>query len=238
MKKIAILFVVLFVLTAIAYYSIFSEKNLTPSTKKTITAVVERVIDGDTIVLENGEKIRLLGINTPEKKTFLSNASFAFTNQIANKTVEIEITEKDKYGRNLGYIFYDGKFFNEEILRNGLAHTFIYTEDEYTKRLREAERQAQEKEIGLWKKSENFGCLVLKEFKHTEDGKRCTNREQIILENFCGPMRIYLKDDATHAEYINLTKGIYSQNFSCVFNDDGDSLYIWDSTGILIFERY
>jgi hypothetical protein len=197
-----------------------------------------RVIDGDTIVGQNGQHYRLLGINTPEKKTFLSNESASFTGQLLNKTVLIESVEKDKYGRNLGYIFNEGKLFNEKILKNGLAHVFIYKDDKYSDRLRKAEEEARNMEIGLWKKSPNFGCISIMEFKYIEDGERCTNKEKLVLQNSCDAMEIYLKDDATHDEFINIPNGIYSENFSCVWNDAGDTLFIWDKKGLLVFERY
>jgi hypothetical protein len=150
----------------------------------------------------------------------------------------VEISEIDKYGRNLGYVFYGKRLWNEEVLKNGLAHVFIYTDDKYSDRLRRAESEARSKEVGLWKKSSNFGCVNVEEFKYLEDGKRCTNKERITLQNSCSQMKVYLKDDATHDKFIILPKGIYQENFSCVFNDAGDTLFIWADDGLLVFERY
>ena len=128
---------------------------------------------------------------------------------------------------------------NAESLRNGFSHVYIYTEDKYSEALRNAESEARQKEIGIWKKSPNYGCLTLEKLKYTEHGKRCTNKEQVTLNNDCGQMTMYLKDDATaNAKYINIGSGIFSKNYSCVFNDEGDSLYVWDNEGLLIFERY
>ena len=236
-KKNVILFLV-FLLSITLYYLYVDNFTTTSNVIKHENIKVIRVLDGDTLELENKEKIRLLGINTPEKKTFLSNESTAFTKQLENKTVDVEVLEKDKYGRSLGYVFYNSLLINEEILKRGFAHLFVYEEDKYTSRLKSAEQYARENQLGLWKKSPNFGCIALTEFKHTEDGERCTNKERIILENFCTTLQVYLKDDATHDENITLSKGTFEKNFSCIFNDEGDSLYIWDEKGLLVFQRY
>lgn len=238
MKRSGLIVFFLFVLTGVLYYVYADDLTTTGNSIKTITAVVERVVDGDTVVLDNGEKIRFLGINTPEKGEFYKQEAMDFTSQVENKTVKVEILEKDKYGRSLGYIFYNGKLLNEELLRNGFASIFIYTDDKYSNRLRKAEKEARDSEIGIWKKSSNFGCLTLSEFKYLEDGQRCTNKERITLVNSCKTLNVSIKDDATHIEHVLIQKGTFSKNYSCVFNDAGDSLYIWDKSGLLIFERY
>jgi len=169
---------------------------------------------------------------------YLSNESFDFTKQLEDEIIRVEILDTDKYGRSLGYIFYKVKLWNEELLKNGLAHFYSYSDDKYTNRLKKAEASAMKNEIGLWKKSSSYGCVSIVELKYTEDGKRCTNKERLTLQNFCEPMEIYLKDDATHDELIDIPHGRYEMNFSCIFNDDGDSLFIWKNDGLLAFERY
>jgi len=227
-----------FILSGVLYYIYIDTPVITGDSVKEITAVVERVIDGDTIVLDNGEKVRFLGINTPEKKEFYADEAIAFMKGVENKTVKVKISEKDKYGRSLGYVFYNGKLLNEELLRGGFASLYIYDKDEYTVRLTKAEKTAMDSGIGIWKKSSNFGCLVLTELKYLEDGKRCTNRERIILENSCKTLNVSIKDDATHIEHVLIKTGTFSKNYSCIFNDAGDSLYVWDKSGLLVFERY
>lgn len=238
MKKSGILLIVLFLISGIFYYFYIGNDSVTGQSIKKISTKVIRVIDGDTIEIEGGEKIRLLGINTPEKKEFYANEAINFTKKLENKIIEVEITEKDKYGRSLGYVFFNGKLFNEEILENGFAHVYTYDRDKYSEKLESAEAIARKNEIGIWQKSRNQGCLVIKEFKYKEDGKRCTNRELIVLENICDTLEVSIKDDATHIFRETIKKGTFERNFSCVFNDAGDSLFIWDSTGLLIFERY
>lgn len=238
MKRSSLILLLIFLITGFAYYIFVDNFSPTGNAIKRIDAIVERVIDGDTIVLEGGEKIRFLGINTPEKGEFYKNESTEFTKQVENKSVQVEIIEKDKYGRSLGYVFYNGKMLNEEILKRGFASLFVYTPDEYTNELKKAEAYARENELGIWKKSDKYGCLTIKEFKYIEDGKRCTNKERITLQNFCGTLNVTIKDDATHIEHELITKGLFTKNYSCIWNDAGDTLFIWDETGLLVFERY
>ena len=84
------------------------------------------VTDGDTItVLHNGrgEKIRLYGIDCPEKRQAFGSKAKQFTSQLAfGKDVTIVGHGKDKYGRTLGdVILPDGKNLNEELVYNGFA---------------------------------------------------------------------------------------------------------------------
>jgi len=225
-----------FILTGCLYYIYIRDFSTTGNAVATQEHVVMRVLDGDTVELENGEKVRLLGINTPEKKTFMSNESMNFTIRLLNKTVLVETTEKDKYGRNLGYIFYQGNLFNEEILRGGFAHVFIYTDDKYSDRLRKAEDSARESEIGIWKKSLNSGCISVVEFVYLDEKE--SDNETLRLRNDCGTMNVLIKDDATHMYKEALKPGIFEMQTKNIWNDNGDTLFIWDSKGLLVFERY
>lgn len=238
MKRSSLWLLIVFLITGTIYYYAVDNFSTTGNSIKKIPVLVIKVIDGDTLEIEGGEKVRLLGINTPEKKEFYANEAISFTKQLENKTILLEVFDKDKYGRNLGYVFLDNKLFNEEILIRGYAHFYSYEDDKYTSQLKKAEEYARERELGIWKKSTNYNCLILEQLKYEEDGKRCTNKEQIILQNSCNTLNVTIKDDATHIEHVLIPKGIFQKNFSCTFNDDGDSLFIWDKSGLLVFERY
>ena len=73
--------------------------------------IIKRVIDGDTLVFNNNKTARLLNINTPEKKSPLSQKSFNFLKDYENKSVEVEFKSRDKYGRDLVKI-YTPKYLN------------------------------------------------------------------------------------------------------------------------------
>lgn len=124
-------------------------------------AVVMRVIDGDTIELENGEKLRYIGINTPESvdprrkvECFGKEASAFNTNLVEGKRIRLErdVSDLDKYGRLLRFVYLeDGAFVNEMLLREGYAHASPYPPDLSKKEsLRAAEADARENQRGLW----------------------------------------------------------------------------------------
>src|SRR3989344_3275188 len=195
------------------------------------TANMTRAIDGDTIETDIGT-IRLLGINTPEKKQDYYEDAKEFLKQYEGKEVEIEIHEKDKYNRTLGYVYFNNILLNKEILQEGLANLYVYDKDGYFSELEKSEKEAREQEKGLWKKSENYGCVEIVELKYTEE-TRCNNQEKLVLNNKCEKMNVTLKDSANHIYKIGLEKGIFEKNFSCVWNDDGDALLIRDDKGLV-----
>jgi endonuclease YncB( thermonuclease family) len=202
---------------------------------------VTRVLDGDTLELEIGQKIRLLGINTPEKRFPLANASAEFlSSKVLGKRIKIESYGQDKYGRTLAHIFLGKEHINKQILSEGLASLYYYEKDEYYQELKSAEEFARINEKGIWRKSPNSPCLEIKSFVYIEPTKRCSNEELMVLRNNCNyKLNLTIKDDATHIykEIINKNSEI-SRNFSCIWNDDGDSIYISDSEGLLMFYRY
>ena len=92
---------------------------------------VKRVVDGDTIILESGERVRLLGVNTPETKhrtkqaeAFGKEAAEFTKRMVEGKLVRLEFDpnaiKQDKKSRTLAYVFLqDGTFLNAEIIRQG-----------------------------------------------------------------------------------------------------------------------
>ncbi len=197
---------------------------------------ITRVIDGDTFEASDF-KVRLLGINTPEKKQIYFQEAKDFLQDFEGKTIALESYGKDKYGRVLGYVHYNKKLINLEILKNGLGSLYYYDKDKYYSDMEKAEASAQKREIGIWSKSKNYGCLELVELKWKEN-ERCKNQEKIVLNNKCESMQVTFKDDATHIYSVELERGIFEKSFSCIWNDAGDSLYIWDDDGLLLFYRY
>jgi micrococcal nuclease len=125
--------------------------------------LVTRVIDGDTIVLENGTKVRYIGIDTPETKNprkpveyFGKEASEANKKLVEGKKVRLEydVQRTDKYGRTLAYVYLeDGTFVNACLVMNGLAQVSTYPPNvKYQDEFLELERYAREKKKGLWGK--------------------------------------------------------------------------------------
>ncbi|MEI6058573.1 MAG: thermonuclease family protein, partial [archaeon] len=174
------------------------------------------------------------GINTPDKEMLYYNEATQFSRQAENKTVMIESHGGDQYGRILAYVYLDDKMINEEIVRAGFAHLYYYEMDSHYNELKKSEEYARLNGFGMWKPSSSKSCFSLIELKHTEP-------ERVILQNSCNrSFNLVMKDDAS-AHIVKRTinsNSIIQQNSSHVFNDAGDSLYVWDDSGLVVFERY
>jgi len=193
---------------------------------------VVRVFDGDTFEIENGMKVRLKGVNTPEGDMFWYEEARDFLKgMVENKSVGLEVFGSDKYGRILGYVFFDGENVNKGILERGFGSLYYYGADEYYDEMFEAEESARVGELGIWKRSSDYGCVVLEELKFDEP-------ERLVLRNDCGEIDVVIKDDATHIYREKLGSGRWEMEFSHIWNDAGDSLYVWGGDGLLVFWRY
>ena len=99
------------------------------------TATCTKVVDGDTIYLDNGEKIRFVGVNTPERGVEGYITSKNFVQKLClNKEVGIDIDDSkhnDKYGRTLAVVIVDGKNVNEMLLKEGLAEVMYMPPSEF-----------------------------------------------------------------------------------------------------------
>lgn len=124
---------------------------------------VKRVVDGDTIiVIINGkeERLRLIGINTPETvhpnkgvELFGREASEYTKGQLKGKEVllEFDIEKRDKYERLLAYVWLEGKMLNELLVANGYAQVATHPPNiKYVDRFVAAQKHARENSLGLW----------------------------------------------------------------------------------------
>ena len=120
-------------------------------------AKVIQIIDGDTIVIQGGYHVRYIGIDTPEEGQFYyEEAKEANQAMVGGKSVHLEkdVSNRDKYGRLLRYVYVDSLFVNAELVRQGYAYAESYTPDtRYQDILEEAERQARETGSGIWRGS-------------------------------------------------------------------------------------
>jgi endonuclease YncB( thermonuclease family) len=96
--------------------------------------VVERVIDGDTAVLEDGRKIRLLQINAPEKGQCGYQEAYAELDRLIENTVvriesEPRLGDKDKYGRLLRYVHRGDMNVNVHLQQKGFVDSMFYNGD-------------------------------------------------------------------------------------------------------------
>lgn len=121
---------------------------------------VLRVLDGDSLILDDGGEVRLAGINAPDKKwdeCFADEARTFAKKLMEGKTVRLSLATEpvDKYGRNLAYAFMEGKgeevFVNEELIRLGFAYANPHRPNwRHRERLLAAQKEAQASHRGLW----------------------------------------------------------------------------------------
>lgn len=233
-RKIAFLLALLF--TLLLALNIIYFKSAGPMRE----VFVSRVIDGDTF--EAGEEtFRLANINTPEKseKGYSQAKDFLFAFQ--NSTIEVQELSTDKYGRTLVRA-YSSYYINLKLVQEGLAKKFLVDESELAL-FEEAERNAVMAEKGIWKKSPKYGCfeILLDEIE-----------EKVYLENVCPTFSIerYVLSDESRKNYkfpqivlgeVNVHSGVGKNNQTDLFwgsdqniwNNDRDTLYLFDSDGFL-----
>lgn len=138
----------------------------TPQEKpKEVLYPVTRVVDGDTIVVNiNGkdEKVRLIGVDTPEsvhpdknKNTEFGKVASNFTkNLLKGKSVKLEydVQQRDKYGRLLAYVYLGDKMVNKELLIAGMAKVATFPPNvKYVEEFRALEKTARDSKVGIWK---------------------------------------------------------------------------------------
>lgn len=124
------------------------------------TATVTRIVDGDTIELSTGQKVRYIGIDTPETvkpntdvQCMGKEASTQNTQLVLGKEVlmQKDVSETDRYGRLLRYVYVDGMFVNDYLVRQGYAIASSYPPDiAYQEQFIEAQQEAQQNNRGLW----------------------------------------------------------------------------------------
>ncbi|MVO99252.1 thermonuclease family protein [Paenibacillus lutrae] len=130
--------------------------------QKMTTGQVKRVVDGDTFTLETGEKVRLIGVNTPETvkpdspvEQYGKEASAFTKDELTGKKVYLfsDAGDSDKYGRLLRYVFIDGQtvMFNELLIREGYANVMtIQPNAMFADAFVKLEREARQQNKGLW----------------------------------------------------------------------------------------
>mgnify|MGYP001581968862 CR=1 FL=1 len=139
---------------------------------------VKRVIDGDTVELENGQTVRYLGIDTPEtrrkegEKWIYSPDAYAEEAKEFNRKMvegkslrlEFDVQRQDKYKRLLAYCFVDGEFVNARLLEEGYA--LLYTSPpnvKYADILLKMQENARRNNKGLWA---GISVIAAKDARH------------------------------------------------------------------------
>lgn len=154
-------------------------------------ALVVEVVDGDTIRIENGELVRLLGINAPEKgQRFYEDAKRRLEELLEGKEVLLEkdVTNRDIYGRLLRYVYVNGTLVNLIIVKEGLAYAYKIENLKYEEDFKKAEYEARALKLGIWNRTWNCSdCIGIAYFEWDAKGDDCMNPngEFVVLKNFC-----------------------------------------------------
>lgn len=125
--------------------------------------VVERVVDGDTIVVDGGERVRLIGIDTPESTDprrpveCFGQEAVTFMESLLTPETEVrlvaDVEAVDRYDRTLAYVYRlsDGLFVNLELVEEGYAQVFTVSPNvEHADEFKAAAGRAREAGRGLW----------------------------------------------------------------------------------------
>lgn len=131
-----------------------------PQSVATGTVLVTRVVDGDTIELANGERVRYVGIDTPETvkpntpvQCYGHEASLHNTELVEGKYVRLvrDVEDRDKYGRLLRYVYVGDTFINLALVENGYARMYTYPPNvAHVNEFRVAQESARTNKRGLW----------------------------------------------------------------------------------------
>lgn len=166
------LFVLFFLLTSCA-----------TSSGNTLYYPVVRVVDGDTIVLREIGKVRLIGVNTPETKDprrpvqyFGKEASAFLTKLLNGKKVRLEYDQqrKDKFQRTLAYVYLeDQTLINAKIIEDGYGFAFTRYPFQKMESFRALEKKAQESKRGLWAATHSAPISSKTQSSYQCSKKRC-----------------------------------------------------------------
>jgi hypothetical protein len=246
MKQEKILLILMVVLILTINYSWIDSFLIKTFEEDYERGVVERVIDGDTIVV-NGSSTRLLGINSPEKGEvgYLKAKKF-LEDYILEKEIKIYFgkDKTDRYGRKLGYIFLNSKNINLESVRKGYSNFYFPSgKDKYYNQFVKAWEECLNKEIGLCEKSLEK-CIVLEKWDVEE--------QIVVLKNICNyevDLTGWSIKDEGRKKYVFeneilgglelIELGTKDWNEDYVWTKSGDSIFIRDfENKLVIFDNY
>ncbi|MDM8527407.1 thermonuclease family protein [Anaerolineales bacterium HSG24] len=226
------------------------------------TVSVAQVIDGDTIELEDGRRIRYIGINTPERDQPYYDEATALNHQLLQQgpvQLEYDFEIEDQYGRTLAYIWAGGRLVNLEIVSAGYANAFFIPPNiHYETEIQAAEQQAKQAEQGIWQSTGVALKIIHVEANAPGSDDENPNGEWIEIQNQGGDtvgMSGYSLKDAANNFYefndFSLSAGQTVRLYSgtgrdsskelywgmvdrSVWNNKGDTAFLRNQTGILV----
>ncbi len=142
-------------------YTVVSSSNSSITNPVGSEAIISSVVDGDTVKLSDGNKIRILGIDTPETvdprkavQCFGKEASDKMKELVNGKKVILLVDasqgDRDKYGRLLRYIYLENEDIGATMIREGYAYAYLKYPTSKTEEYKTLETRAREGKKGLW----------------------------------------------------------------------------------------
>lgn len=157
-NKKAIIFIIIVIIIVFQFFK-------ASAWKRDNSVLVSRVIDGDTIELSDGQKVRYIGIDTPElrekrdggwdyKPQPYAEEARAFNKMLVEGRyikLELDAQKRDKYSRLLAYVYSEDKMVNLEMVKQGYAMAYTYPPNvRHVEKFLEAQQEARENKRGLW----------------------------------------------------------------------------------------
>lgn len=185
---------------------------------------VERVIDGDTFVLNWGQRVRLKGIDAPELGLCLADESKKELEKLVlGKKVRLEEPVTDTYGRILAFVHKDNKFIDEAMIKMGMGR-FGGQPSPKQDILAAAFTKAQAEQLGIFSEEcrqkenpDNPKCSIKGNFEKPSGGKwyhfpGCREYEQTIVEKDLGEEWFCTEKEALAAGFKKATN-CYGKSF-------------------------
>ncbi len=219
---------------------------------------VSRVIDGDTIQLDDGRKLRYVGINAPEEgEPYYRESTQANNLLVGNQEVDLEFgrSKTDKHGRLLAYVYVGRTFIQAEPVKQGWA-LVMRTQPlpRYRAALLRNQEEARDNGRGIWTKGEHRGQLAVVEVHPRESRRQNANDEYVVFKNV-GHIRLDLtgwsvSDEANQSYLVprftigpgksftlytgpgkNSDQALYWGRRKTVWNKGGDTVIVKEAAG-------
>ncbi len=219
---------------------------------------VSRVIDGDTVQLEDGRKVRYAGINAPEEgEPYHRESTQANNLLVGNKTVQLEFgrSKTDKQGRLLAYLYLGRTLVQAELVKQGWALVMrTQALPRYWEPLLKQQAEAKAAGRGIWAKGEHRGKLVVTQVHPRESRQESQNDEYVVFRNLGNaPLDVTgwsISDEANQSYLVprftvgpgktftlytgsgkNTDIKLYWGRRKTVWNRGGDTVIVKDATG-------